>query len=203
MLDRIRRVKCDEIKPACRQCTLTGRKCDGYVTPSSRRPIAKWTAPATALSIAMLSYRDHAKRSLEIHCLDAFRHKMVASVSDDTSRRLERLILQCLHQESCVRHAAVAFTALQLQNMSQWPGRSAATTFSLESYGKFIRALQMMLLRPDKLAIEIALVCSLLGICYELMQGDYGGARLHLESSLRVCSSCEGESLSIGACAIY
>ncbi|CAI6335773.1 unnamed protein product [Periconia digitata] len=27
---KIRRVKCDEIHPACRRCTSTGRKCDGY-----------------------------------------------------------------------------------------------------------------------------------------------------------------------------
>ncbi|KAF5582963.1 transcriptional regulatory moc3 [Fusarium pseudoanthophilum] len=27
---RIRRVKCDEDKPSCHQCTSTGRKCDGY-----------------------------------------------------------------------------------------------------------------------------------------------------------------------------
>lgn len=205
MLDRVRRVKCDENKPVCKQCTLTGRKCDGYVTPSSRRSTVKWTTPATALSIAMLSHRDDGKRSLELHCLNAFRHKIVASVSDDVSRRVERLILQCLHQESCVRHAAVAFTAHQLQTMSQWPGSSADATFSLQSYGKFIRALQRTLLRPDKLAVEIALVCSLLGICYELVQGDYDGARLHFENSLRVCSSCTGESesLSINACATY
>ena len=125
MLDRIRRVKCDENKSACRQCTLTGRKCDGYVTSNSRRSIVKWTTPATTLSIAMSSYRDNMKRTLELHCLDAFRHKIVASVSDDSSRRLERLILQCLHQKPCVPHAAVAFTAHQLQTMSQWPGSTA------------------------------------------------------------------------------
>ena len=27
---KIRRVKCDEGKPACQKCTSTGRKCDGY-----------------------------------------------------------------------------------------------------------------------------------------------------------------------------
>ncbi|PMD32001.1 hypothetical protein L207DRAFT_387679, partial [Hyaloscypha variabilis F] len=27
---KIRRVKCDEIKPDCKKCTSTGRKCEGY-----------------------------------------------------------------------------------------------------------------------------------------------------------------------------
>src|ERR1700760_688238 len=34
MLLRIRRVKCDEEKPACRRCTSTGRTCDGYASAS-------------------------------------------------------------------------------------------------------------------------------------------------------------------------
>ncbi|KLU81825.1 hypothetical protein MAPG_00906, partial [Magnaporthiopsis poae ATCC 64411] len=33
---RIRRVKCDEGKPACQRCTSTGRACDGY--DSTRSP---------------------------------------------------------------------------------------------------------------------------------------------------------------------
>lgn len=31
---RIRRVRCDEEKPACNRCVSTGRKCDGYEAPS-------------------------------------------------------------------------------------------------------------------------------------------------------------------------
>ncbi|KIX00509.1 uncharacterized protein Z518_10649 [Rhinocladiella mackenziei CBS 650.93] len=31
---KIRRKKCDEEKPFCRRCTSTGRKCDGYASPS-------------------------------------------------------------------------------------------------------------------------------------------------------------------------
>src|SRR5271156_3905141 len=32
---KIRRIKCDEVKPACLRCTSSGRKCDGYATPRS------------------------------------------------------------------------------------------------------------------------------------------------------------------------
>ncbi|KAI1659968.1 hypothetical protein F4813DRAFT_352589 [Daldinia decipiens] len=35
---RIRRVKCDETKPACTRCTSTGRKCDGYDGAPPPRP---------------------------------------------------------------------------------------------------------------------------------------------------------------------
>ncbi|KAH3001521.1 hypothetical protein KXV73_001875, partial [Aspergillus fumigatus] len=35
---KVRRVKCDEEKPTCCRCRSTGRKCDGYASPSSGTP---------------------------------------------------------------------------------------------------------------------------------------------------------------------
>ncbi|KAH8701545.1 hypothetical protein BGW36DRAFT_371084, partial [Talaromyces proteolyticus] len=29
---KIRRKKCDEMRPSCQRCTGTGRKCDGYLS---------------------------------------------------------------------------------------------------------------------------------------------------------------------------
>ncbi|OAL39836.1 hypothetical protein AYO20_00748 [Fonsecaea nubica] len=136
---------------------------------------------------------DEKPRGLGLFCLDAFRSHVIGALFDDPSRRLERLILQALHQESCVRHAAAALTIHQLQISSRWPAGSigdGATTFGLRSYGLSIRDLRRLLLRqPDRHAAEVALVCALLGICYELAQGAYNEARLHLENGLRVCSS--------------
>ncbi|EXJ79157.1 hypothetical protein A1O3_08658 [Capronia epimyces CBS 606.96] len=43
---KIRRKKCDEEKPFCRRCTSTGRKCDGYPTPSPTNSSEK--SPPTA-----------------------------------------------------------------------------------------------------------------------------------------------------------
>ncbi|KAI1106630.1 hypothetical protein F4804DRAFT_347583 [Jackrogersella minutella] len=55
---RIRRVKCDETKPACTRCTSTGRKCDGYVgaaPPRQRKPTTSSpdAVAATAFSAAL------------------------------------------------------------------------------------------------------------------------------------------------------
>lgn len=47
---RIRRVRCDEQKPACNRCVSTGRKCDGYVTdPSHLAPYPRY-APSSSTS---------------------------------------------------------------------------------------------------------------------------------------------------------
>ncbi|KAI1090650.1 hypothetical protein F5B19DRAFT_484417 [Rostrohypoxylon terebratum] len=47
----IRRVKCDETKPACTRCTSTGRKCDGYGGAAPPRPKrSPSSAPSTSSS---------------------------------------------------------------------------------------------------------------------------------------------------------
>ena len=51
---RIRRVKCDETKPACQRCTSTGRTCDGYDSEAtaSRRPNNQLALPSRGLPVA-------------------------------------------------------------------------------------------------------------------------------------------------------
>ncbi|KAI1469962.1 uncharacterized protein F4812DRAFT_457358 [Daldinia caldariorum] len=49
----IRRVKCDETKPACTRCTSTGRKCDGYEgmpPPRPKKPAAAASLPPSSSS---------------------------------------------------------------------------------------------------------------------------------------------------------
>lgn len=199
-MSRIRHVKCDETKPACRQCTVKGRTCDGYVGVQPREALSlTWKPPATVIGMALSTLPHEEKpRGLGLFCLDAFRSHVIGALFDDPSRRLEHLILKALHQESCVRHAAAALTTHQLKVSSRWPAGSdgdGATTFALKSYGLSIRDLRKLLLQPpDRHAAEVALVCALLSICYELSQGAYNEARLHLENGLRVCSSLAGES---------
>ncbi|KAI1207985.1 uncharacterized protein F4807DRAFT_161118 [Annulohypoxylon truncatum] len=45
---KIRRVKCDETKPACTRCTSTGRKCDGYGGAAPPRPKKSPSAPSSS-----------------------------------------------------------------------------------------------------------------------------------------------------------
>ncbi|SCV33277.1 uncharacterized protein FFFS_03705 [Fusarium fujikuroi] len=44
----VRRVKCDEARPACTRCTSTGRKCDGYQTDTPSPPAA--SSPTSVVS---------------------------------------------------------------------------------------------------------------------------------------------------------
>ncbi|KAI0896816.1 hypothetical protein F4806DRAFT_463028 [Annulohypoxylon nitens] len=49
---KIRRVKCDETKPACTRCTSTGRKCDGYEGAAPPRPRKSPSAPPSSTSFS-------------------------------------------------------------------------------------------------------------------------------------------------------
>lgn len=68
-MTRIRRVRCDEGKPACNRCVSTGRKCDGYETPaessdSNTLPIRSSSSPddtgASPSSLPPLASSDSA-----------------------------------------------------------------------------------------------------------------------------------------------
>lgn len=44
---KIRRIKCDELRPVCRRCESTGRKCDGYVQDRRAQSVILRQSPAT------------------------------------------------------------------------------------------------------------------------------------------------------------
>ncbi|KAI1404623.1 hypothetical protein F4819DRAFT_503632 [Hypoxylon fuscum] len=52
---RIRRIKCDETKPACTRCTSTGRKCDGYSGPAPARRRKPSADPLASLAHSITS----------------------------------------------------------------------------------------------------------------------------------------------------
>ncbi|OTB11648.1 hypothetical protein K445DRAFT_370090 [Daldinia sp. EC12] len=82
----IRRVKCDETKPACTRCTSTGRKCDGYdgappprpkkpassASPSSShspdQPAAPFCAPTSGTDGYLARRHDLARNSFAAAC---------------------------------------------------------------------------------------------------------------------------------------
>ncbi|EXJ82748.1 hypothetical protein A1O3_06563 [Capronia epimyces CBS 606.96] len=125
-----------------------------------------------------------ADTDFELQCLNAFRHHFLASISGFTPNpQLDRLVLQALYQETCVRYIAVAVTAHQLR------APDANSVFAIHMYRQGVRAFRELLSRQDKGSIQAALICSMLGVCFELMQGAYTEARLHLEMGLHVVSS--------------
>ncbi|KAI1381963.1 hypothetical protein F4677DRAFT_439768 [Hypoxylon crocopeplum] len=86
---KIRRVKCDETKPACTRCTSTGRKCDGYegsAPPRRRKPPPSLSDPLAAITTSMTMPTDPylAKRH------EIARHSFAAACRGNSSLRVLR-----------------------------------------------------------------------------------------------------------------
>jgi hypothetical protein len=121
---RVRRVKCDEVKPTCKKCTSIGRKCSGYLTPPSSNntpsPSKGSLTPESQLTESDLERRSFdffCKRTVVIH----------SGIFDPTF--WTRLVLQATHQEPAIIHAVIALGALH-ESFEVW-SREESSIFAM------------------------------------------------------------------------
>jgi hypothetical protein len=153
-------------------------------------------APVTTLSCFRPRVVDPLQENEAQH-LNAFRHLFITGISGYAhSPSWERLILQAAQDEPAVRHAAIAFSALQLPRKSSQLYLSAGDpdNFALRQYEKAIKSFNKLLSHRDRRSIEAALLCSILCICVEILEGSHPVAQQHLESGLHIVSSFKGTS---------
>ncbi|KAI1411331.1 hypothetical protein F5Y13DRAFT_165469 [Hypoxylon sp. FL1857] len=207
---RIRKVKCDEARPICRRCSSTGRGCDGYeLQPVDVREVARKTE--RQLRAKTLQHSNVPPLGLSLR-LDCSLHLSVAEARGfdffrrSTSREApgffesdlwSSLILQLCHIEPAILHAAVAVgslhsqyrgtsPSLQLQPFSIFEGQHA---FAIRQYVKALGHLRHRLSSQDSSSnAEVALICCLLFMCLEMLQGNRVGVMAHLRTGLRVLS---------------
>lgn len=187
-ISRIRRVKCDESKPACQRCTSTGRKCDGYVSnilPSN--PHDQRSAVVVHRFPMRIPGTGQEKRG--------FQYFITNTASELTgyysSSFWEYLILQASTTEPSLRHAVVAIAALhekftdrRLRGVS--PGHeNSESIFAVNQYMKAISHLRRSL-SSGKQAPLTALMSCLLFVCFDYLRGNSDSAMMHLQSGLEI-----------------
>ncbi|MCJ1249485.1 hypothetical protein MMC30_006709 [Trapelia coarctata] len=193
---KIRHVKCDETKPACRRCTDTGRTCDGY--PTKRRYLEasnenntvvsnrKTTFPA-ALSIGVPG-------TVRERCnFDFFRFRTGHHLAQAMGLlSWHRLILQVSHSDPIVRHAAIALGSigerLRIHNVLTLENQDANSChlYARQQYQKAIELLRQRLSSHKEQSVLVALLSCFLFMCFEFLQGNDAGANLHLGSGLKI-----------------
>lgn len=191
---RARRIKCDETPNACRNCTSTGRVCDGYDLhrlPRRRKARADGATPPGVLAITPKP--PWAMTSDERQCLSYFQHRTVPTILQFYDSLLwQRLILQMSQSEPAVYHAVVALGAIH-QN-SEMEGMSllvrnlynTRNMFALAQLGRAFTFLTQRRLSHDPRLRPVILVCCLLFVVSDLLQGQYDAAFKHLSSGLRI-----------------
>ncbi|KAI8716096.1 Zn(2)-C6 fungal-type domain-containing protein [Fusarium sp. LHS14.1] len=193
---RIRRVKCDEARPACRRCMSTDRVCDGYPsvfrvltfgdhqssasapTPSSQPTLSLYqpkSSIVTADQVDKLALYFHRKRRVNV-CYRNEARAILANLSDPTIRHaLDSLI--ALHDGfETTRHTAVI-----------GPNGPFITQHSLDAYNVAVSSLASRLKEePNRTSAQVALVCCQMFVSIEVMMGDYTTAFQHFLLGLRI-----------------
>jgi Fungal specific transcription factor domain/Fungal Zn(2)-Cys(6) binuclear cluster domain len=185
---RVRRIKCDEAKPTCQRCSMTGRKCDGYssdITISSPTPK---NSPGIIQRISVhIPGNGEEKRGF-----DFFLRNTAAELSGYyDSSFWGKLILAASTQKPSLRHAVIALGALHedfSRNRlvsSTTSAEDQKTHFTLNQYAKAMGALRRSLSSGKEEALTALMSC-ILFVCFDSLRGWFESAMVHLQSGLRI-----------------
>lgn len=211
--DRIRRVKCDEGRPACRCCLSTGRVCEGYgiwggggnrydqrstssatvrtskTPPSNASPVPKLQiekAPAPS-PLGGASVEEQGYFEFFSHCTAA-KLPGVFGITFWNS-----IVFQACANEPAVLHAVLALSASHKRKEADSLNRDRSSMpmdrqeeFLLRHYSKAIGYLQPKYLRNGKNATRTALIACLIFIYTDFLRGNYKSGCKHLESGLKL-----------------
>jgi len=179
---RIRHKKCDEARPACFQCSSTGRRCDLSQSKANHQikslDMALERTPRMSLELLRPSLPYHIRNltHAEASRLDYFRLVCARDFAlCFESAPWESLLLRSVHREPSIFHAALAIAALSRHGYSPtqvWydPGSTrSAIEFSMVHYNLAIQTLNGRLERSIG-SSKLAVLASILFIHIEAFQ---------------------------------
>ena len=174
---KVRRLKCDEARPACGRCTSTGRLCDGY----------------GALAIASLPF-DIQGTSEERRGYHYFRLQTATAIlgSQDASYWTDCLF-QLSYQQPAIKHALIAMASMhEALETTDWFMNARDSdkglklrVFSWKQYNHAIRSI-LQETTDNKMPMEILIILCLLFNQYDNFQCDYTAAYMHIKSGLKL-----------------
>ncbi|KAK4864263.1 hypothetical protein LT330_010056 [Penicillium expansum] len=185
---KIRRVKCDEGRPACRRCVSTSRVCDGYGIwggggspygqPQSNRALSTYCTP---VPVGNLSYEEQL-------CFDWMIKRTARKFAGlFPSEFWETLIFQSSAQEPAVRHAVIALASTHRVQQRYAPARDKydEECFTLQQYNKAIQHLRTNTTNSSY-SLRVALITCMLFITLEYMRGQYQMGSAHLQYGMKL-----------------
>ncbi|KAH8881814.1 hypothetical protein GQ53DRAFT_848014 [Thozetella sp. PMI_491] len=198
---KVRRVKCDQTKPACRRCQVTGRQCDGYLDGNanlSGRALA--AAARNQSSVAPLSQVltsvSARRRPGDSMLFDLFRIRTApTSAKFMPSQFWTHELLRLAHSEPAIWHATLALAALhqRWETAEAWriphsspardggeDGPGALTRLAEEHYARSISLTRGMTSSIPVLTLSLALSTA------ANLMGRLDQSRMHLMAGRRI-----------------
>ena len=204
---RIRRVKCDEARPDCKNCVATGRICDGYnssLNINSNKTSHRTLLPAstTLLPVAIARQPTNLAFNTTLEDQISFQYFTTHIISGlkliFSNHEWITLSLQLSSTEPCIYFAIAACGSVASARLSRKyscffaPPSSVKKKRNLRQYCTATAALQRYidLASCGKKTIEPVLLCCLLFVAYETYQDENALAVQHLKFGRRAIGEC-------------
>ncbi|KAE9583116.1 Aspercryptin biosynthesis cluster-specific transcription regulator atnN [Colletotrichum fructicola] len=205
---KIRRVKCDENRPACQRCLSTGRTCDGYgiwgggggrpllASSHAAHPLAQPSSISrhnTRAGALSLSHDEHRQ-------FEWFARRTTGKLPGVFTCALfwETLVLQASSTEPAVLYAVLALGAahrMEIANAccckiesedSELSNITTQKRLALQYYNKAIGLLRPQLCNRRPESVRISLVVCIIFIYLEFMQERYEDGYVHFRHGLQL-----------------
>ncbi|EED18556.1 conserved hypothetical protein [Talaromyces stipitatus ATCC 10500] len=208
---KIRRIKCDEIKPSCKKCTSTGRKCDGYEDCAvdtqpigsirSSTSVAKKTTRSRALvpaaaPIYSVSWLPFYGGELQKRNFDFFQSVTSSALSSFYGSEFwASETLQVAHQYPALFHAITAFGSIHHGYLSDTTpldvprtGKNDHIEFGLQEFNKAIKSMSALISQKELSAQDqqAILTTCILFTGLSSLQGRQSQAFMHVKNGLRM-----------------
>ncbi|RMJ04782.1 hypothetical protein CDV36_014548 [Fusarium kuroshium] len=215
---KVRKVKCDEGRPACRRCLSTGRVCDGYGIwgggnaryPQRQGGLFESKAKDGRVPIYPVSISRPVQPSLALTLnpqqkiyFDWFKCRTASKLPGTfTSSFWNTLVFQAGSSEPAVLNAILALSSVHkgdaigvgLQKSRQDALRNEQEQFTLQHYVKAISHLQPHFSTKDRASCRIALIACIVFVCMEFLRGHFKTAQLHLANGIEILGHLQGQS---------
>jgi hypothetical protein len=192
---RIRKVKCDEARPACRRCISAGQVCDGYgVWGGGGNFYGNRQASVPVVSQPPRDISIFGGTPEETRYLEWFKFRTVKKIPGAFVLPFwNTLVFQASANDPAVLNAV-----LTMSSVHKWDGLNYNTQiqsahnpedreqFILQHYIKAIRHLEPHFSSKDRTSIRIALITCVVFICLEFLRGNFQTAQTHLDNGLKV-----------------
>ncbi|TDZ36714.1 Aspercryptin biosynthesis cluster-specific transcription regulator atnN [Colletotrichum spinosum] len=186
---KVRKVKCDETKPACARCSASGRKCDGYPAPLSTE-LRPFLPKSPSEFPGAMSQAE--SRAIQFFCEMAGPN--LPGATDPFF--WTHLVMQFSRFEPAVKHSVVAISSLyedvivaRARGESHLRGqRLRDNSLALGHYNAAIK--QLLVMENQGLVL---LVC-LLFVCVELLQSNRDMALQHCAHGTAIMGSSDALS---------
>lgn len=190
---RTRRVKCDETPGACKTCTSSGWKCEGYDVALLARASKKAHKTDFSLTLQHVTSNFPGDTAEERRQFAFFQRLTVPGLTGFFNSRLwTDLVLPMCHSERAVIHGVVALSALHedLEVRGAPLSRENLTNrhhrFALCQYGRSLATLNERRHSQDPRLRDVILTCCLLFVAFDLLRGQYDPALFHLKQGLAI-----------------